>query len=330
MNNNDEMLIISGTIGLSIYENKDMNKKVFLFYDDHSNNSYYENNYDKQHKFISELFDSFVENTDKVSLVLEEPFIDKDTSFKVLWENSKHLTLFRKFYGKLMNKCSKQAICRMYPIDIRIPLFDLSPDQIIFNLENPDPMYNINLKEYFNRIYYLFDFDDINEQYDQTSMIVFIKKVLNTYKSSLFYRKLKERFIYFNDKFILPNKNITIYKMLLKCSKEPNSYNFTYIPGYPIEIDMDFDNSFIDEISKLSSGIMELYMLIITLYVSKKNIIIYAGFYHSHNMAYILEKSYKFKLVYSTGFTNNVHTIYEKSDNKNCIHIDKKYLNFLK
>jgi len=329
MYNYNDMLTISGTIGLSIYENKDMDKKIFIFYDDHSNNSYCENNSEKIHKFISELFDGIIENTDKVTLILEEPFIDKDDSFKVLWENSKHLALFRKYYSKLMNKCSKKAICKMFPIDIRIPLFDLTPDQIIFNVNNPDPMYNINLKKYFNRIYYLFDINDINEQYDKTSMIVFIKKVLDTYKSSLFYKKLKERIIDFDNKFITPNKDLTIYEMILKCSKESNFDDFIYVVGYPIETLENSDESFVDQLTKISSAIMELYMLILTLYVSKKNTIIYAGFYHSNNIAHILENVYKFKLVYSKGFTDNVHTTYEKSNNKNCIHIDKENLIFI-
>ena len=76
------------------------------------------------------LFDNFIEDNQNISLILEEPFVDKNEKFKVLWENSKHLMLFRKYYIKLMNKCSKQSICRMFPIDIRIPLYDLTPDQI--------------------------------------------------------------------------------------------------------------------------------------------------------------------------------------------------------
>ena len=135
----NEKITISGTIGLKILENKKLNKKVFIFFDDHSNNSYCEDTIitgSSTHKFISDLFDTFIKDQQQnITLILEEPFVDKDEQFKVLWENSKHLILFRKYYGKLMSKCSKESICQMFPIDIRIPLFDLTPDQIIFNTE---------------------------------------------------------------------------------------------------------------------------------------------------------------------------------------------------
>ena len=97
--------------------------------------------------------------------------------------------------------------------------------------------------------------------------------------------------------------------------------------GYPFITDKT--ENFIEQLTKISSGIMELYMCILILYASKKNVIIYAGFYHSNNIAYILEHEYQFKTIYKSGFTDNVEKEYATSNNNNCVHIDKSQFNFL-
>ena len=336
MNNLNNTITISGTIGLKILENID--KKVFIFYDDHSNNSYCENplnKTNKTHKFISELFDGFIDKSNQITLILEEPFIDNNETFKVLWQNSKHLLLFRKYYAQLMNKCSKESICKMFPIDIRIPLFDISPDQIIFDLAKPNIKYQIQLEKYFNKISYLFDLDLVNElnlnkinlEEINTSIIVFIKKILNTYTKSSFYKKLKLNIIDFYKKFIIKNKNMTIYQMILNASKQVTTNFSNYQVGYPFN--SNSHENFIDQITKISSGIMELYMIIIMLYSSKKNIMVYAGFYHSNNIAYILENIYKFNPIYQSGFTDNVETDYVHGKDNNCIQVDARQFNFI-
>ena len=70
-------------------------------------------------------------------------------------------------------------------------------------------------------------------------------------------------------------------------------------------------------------------MLIIMLYASKKNLFVYTGFFHSNNIAYILENIYKFSVIYTTGFTNNIELTYETKNNSNCIHVDREQFNFI-
>ena len=168
MNNN---LKLSGTIGFKIIHNPKINKKIFIFYDDHSNTSYC--NQTKSTKFISELFGSII-NKD-IALILEEPFMEADAKIKILWKESEHLLLFRKFYSKLIDKCSKKKICKIFPFDIRLSILDVSPDEINFNLDNLTDNYKINLVVYFQNINYLFDLNSYEPT--QNSLICFIKKV---------------------------------------------------------------------------------------------------------------------------------------------------------
>ena len=51
----------------------------------------------KSSKFISELFSSIIDKD--IALILEEPFMESDSKIKILWKDSEHLLLFRKFYA---------------------------------------------------------------------------------------------------------------------------------------------------------------------------------------------------------------------------------------
>jgi len=312
------MIKISGIIGLSILYNKKFDKKIFIFYDDHSNNKYC---VDKSNTnlFISDLLDN-IQNED-IGMILEEPFIETDSKIKILWEDSNHLILFRKFYKKLMNKCSNKKICKLFPIDIRLSIFEISPDEIILNLSNHKNEYNIPVNKYFENIHYLFDIK--NKYIKSNSVCVFIKKVLNIYKTSEFYIYLKDKILNFTKKYKLDISEDTIYNLIKENNK---SSNFIYEQGFPFYSNMN--NNFIDEMDKITSSIMELYTIILLLLLPNKNIIFYGGYYHSNNITYILQKKYNFNLEYNIGNTENI----EKKNLKeiiSCIKIEKKHLNFL-
>jgi hypothetical protein len=314
---------ISGAIGFKVLYNSIINKKIFIFYDDHSNTKYckFNNFKSKTNLFISELFNEIIDKD--VAMILEEPFVESNSKIKILWENSQHLMLFRKFYTKLMNKCSNKKICKLFPVDIRLSIFDVSPDEIIFNLNEPDSEYNIKLNRYFENIYYLFDLKKTNSDFKPNTVCIFIKKVFDVYKKSDFYKFLKKRIIDFTEKYKINSSNDTIYDTIKSNSKLSN---FIYEEGYPYV--STHNNNFIDEIDKISSGIMELYSTILILLLANKNIIYFAGYYHSNNIAYILKTYYNFEEEYSSGITSRVEKMNPKLID-NCIKIKKKYFNLI-
>jgi hypothetical protein len=306
---------ISGTIGLKILHNTSLNKKIFIFYDDHSNTKYCNKN--KSQLFISELFNN-ISNND-IAMILEEPFLEPDSKIKVLWDDSTHLFLFRKFYAKLIKRCSNEKICKIFPIDIRLTIFDVSPDEIIFNLNEPSDYYNISLKTYFENIFYLFELNNYIPK--PHSLIAFIKKVLDVYKKSKFYKILKKRIIEFNNKYDILNSTKTIYEML---RDNHNKTNFIYEEGFPFI--NNHNHNFIDQLDKISSGIMELYTLILIFLLPNKNVVLYAGYYHSNNISYILKTYYNFKELYVVGTTDNIDNYMQI---ENCITVNTEFLNFI-
>ena len=314
---------ISGTIGIKILYNSELNKKIFIFYDDHSNTRYCNKSNVKSKNnsqlFISELFNK-ISNND-IAMILEEPFLEPNSKIKILWDDSEHLFLFRKFYTKLINKCSNEKICKIFPFDIRLSLFDISPDEIIFNLDEPNTDYNIKLTSYFQNILYLFDLNNLKP--DKNSVIYFVKKVFDIYKNSKYYKLLKKRIVNFNDKYKITSTNKTIYDLIKEYN---NTSNFIYEEGFPFV--NNYNDNFVDQLDKISSGIMELYSLILTLLLPNKNIVIYAGYYHSNNLAYVLNKYYNFTKEYSSGITNNIDSK-KSSEIDNCVKINSEYLHLI-
>ena len=312
---------ISGAIGIKILFNTKLNKKIFIFYDDHSNTKYCKSkkSESKTNLFISELFDN-ISNQD-VAMILEEPFIAPDSKIKILWEDSEHLLLFRKFYTKLINKCSDKKICKLFPIDIRLSIFEISPDEILFNVNKPKPDYYIKLNKYFENIQFLFDLNENIIILD--SIIIFIKKVFNIYVKNDFYINLKTQIIQFIEKYQINSSDKTIYDII-----KMNSYlsNFVYKEGFPYI--SNTNNNFIDDLDKISSGIMELYSLILMLLLPNNNIIYFAGYFHSNNIAYILQNYNNFKILFAFGNTDNIE---KQNPNKiiNCIEINKIYLDMI-
>lgn len=313
-----EKIKISGIIGLNLLYDSKSNKKICIFFDDHSNNKYCPNEKNNTMSlFISQFLDN-TENNDTI-MILEEPFVETNSNIKVLWEDSKHLLLFRKFYNKLVSKCSKKKICKMFPIDIRLSLFDISPDEIILNMYSKDEKYDIPLNEYFHNICYLFDIGENIKIKD--SIIEFIKKIFDIYKNSLFYVRLKTCIIEFIKHYDILNNKTTIYEIL----KKYNSHKkFVYNKGFPFT--KFINTNFIHELDKILSGIMELYSIILIILLPNENIIYYAGYYHSNNISYLLQKYYNFKLIKTFGHVDDIENI-NQFDIKSCIEVDKDLWN---
>lgn len=310
---------ISGSIGMTILKNINLDKKVFIFYDDHSNKKYCEgSNLTNNNKiFLNDLFESMEKIID-LAFVLEEPFTNSNSQISILWEDSVHLLMFRKFYAKLIEKCSNKKICKVFPADIRIELFSFSPDLIINNLCEVDSKYKIPTLEYFNDILYLFDIGNYSIP-ENNYTILFIKKVFSIYKKSEFYIRLKDIINKFVEKYNILNTELSIVQLIkLNFVQE----NFVYEKGFPFTSKENCN--FINLLDKISSGIMELYSTILILLLPNKNIIYYAGYYHSNNISHILKSYYNFELIYSIGTTN---TLESSTPITSCLTVDKNIFN---
>jgi hypothetical protein len=231
---------IAGVIGLTVLLNKKTNNKVFLFYDDHENINYCPSS----QQFISDLLNTLLSSNaeakgdggSKYMLILEEPFIDNHHDVRVLWDDVKHLCLFRDFYSKIIKKCSKEDICNGFPVDMRIALIDFS--LYLHDYSNV----TIKLGESFSKIFFLFDLSagtdtDVNDDAvviegtdvigkdkgsgietlggsgcagDDGTVIVFLKNVFSNYTHTFHYRQLKKKVEAFYNKFIKNNVNTRV------------------------------------------------------------------------------------------------------------------------
>jgi hypothetical protein len=305
---------ISGVIGLSILQNK--KNKIFIFYDDHQNVRYCGDKF-----YISDLFSDLLkdESINKdICLLLEEPFLNNLKKIKVLWGESSHLHKFRQFYTKIINKCTIDKVCFGYPVDVRLVLTDFSIEEIMDSQNVSQKYKNIDIKNFFNPILFLFD---INKTLlKKSSIIDFLKVVFLNFTDTLFYKELNKRILLFYNKFIKHNENKILYDYVKTLS--PEHLNFKYIKGYPF---INEDNIyFFDEIDKILSGIMEFFTFIIILILPHKFKFFYAGYYHSHNMKFILMKYYGYQLISEYGITEDIETKNSSKIN-NCISVEKKY-----
>lgn len=307
---NNDFVNISGAIGLTILKKNDT--IVYIFYDDHSNVKYCKGN------FLNDIVEKFIYKNKNTCLLLEEPFTDNFNNIKFLW-NNKHVNSFRKFYIKVMEKCTLEKICYAFPIDLRLELFDLSIEELISNINNDEYFkdYDKTIENYFENINYLFDITVLPPVLQKrTSILIFIKKIFILYEKNFHYKILKNKIKFFFDKFINLNKKEKIKNFLRK----NYSNNFYYEEGYPFNNKNEI--SFSDELDKIISAIMEFYCIILINILKQKYKMLYMGYYHSNNIKYILLKYYNFKEIYSTGITNNV----ENDNYENCINVDSKYL----
>ena len=314
----NSIIKISGSIGMIILQNS--NKKVYLFHDDHSNKKYCTG----ENLFLYDLLENIKNKNNDTAIFLEEPFVNKYSNIKFLWNDTPHVIKFRNFYKKIIKQCSKSKICYVYPIDVRLIICDISMDELLANIEDSKyfEKYNITITEYFRYILYLFDYIDYHEELfaDSDKNLIFIKKVFNTHLNCEYYKKLKEQFDVFYTYFIEPNKTMKIYDFL-NINKE-GLYRFT--AGYPFE-NSNYDD-FLDQYDKLINGIMECYTFILIIGLKSKNISIYAGYYHSNNLTFILGNYYNYDKLYKIGNTENIEDIDNKNI-KNCLFINKNIFN---
>jgi hypothetical protein len=305
---------IAGVIGLTVLLNKKTNNKVFLFYDDHENINYCPSS---QH-FISDLLHTLISTTDqargggacKYMLILEEPFIDNHENVRVLWDDSKHLCLFRDFYSKIIKKCSKENVCDGFPVDMRIDLINFS----LYLSDYSDVV--ITLSEGFSKIAFLFDLG--TEKAGEGSVITFLKNVFSNYTHTFHYRQLKKKVEAFYNKFIRNNGNVRICDFV----DSNGILDMIFVCGYPFTTNKILN--FFDELDKILSAIMEFYMIILINIFKNKQKIVYAGYYHCKNVKHILTSYYDYELIYNTGITDNVET----SENvHSCISVPATFFN---
>jgi hypothetical protein len=299
---------IAGVIGLTVLLNKKTNNKVFLFYDDHENINYCPSS---QH-FISDLLHTLLSTKDqgegaveakgeggeggssRYMLILEEPFIDNHDNVRVLWDDVKHLCLFRDFYSKIIKKCSKKNVCNGFPVDMRIALINFSLYLSDYN------SVTITLGECFSKVAFLFDLG--TGAGGAGTVIAFLKNVFSNYTHTFHYRQLKKKVEAFYNKFIRNNGNMRICDL----ADSKGTRDMVFVCGYP------FTNkeilNFFDEFDKILSAIMEFYMIILINIFKNKQKIVYAGYYHCKNVKHVLTSYYDYEQIYNTGITDNVET----------------------
>jgi hypothetical protein len=307
-------ITISGAIGLSILKNG--LKKVYIFNDDHSNI-----NYCKRGVFLPSYLENIDNNLD-TTILLEEPFIEDDTKLKYLWKETPHVELSRKHYDNTIKKCLTTGICYTFPIDIRLCLVDFSLDDIYANIENEEYFLDLNMTidEYLRYIKYLFNNNDLElDEKNKEKNIFFIKNIFEKFKETYYYYYLKKRFDEFYSKFINHKKHMQIRDFI----RLNNNKSYEFCEGYP------FNNSnhhvFIDQYDKLINGIMEFYICILIFGISRNNTVIYTGYYHGNNLAYILKNIYRFELIKEYGVTRDIEKHLTLINISNCLQIDKKY-----
>lgn len=304
-----QVVNIAGVIGLTVLLNKKTNNKVFLFYDDHKNIKYCPSS----QQFISDLLNTLLSTKSNVGvkggggsrymLILEEPFIDNHGNIGVLWDDVKHLCLFRDFYSKIIKKCSKESICNGFPVDMRIALLD-------FSLYMSDySSITITLSESFSKIFFLFDLEthvskvaSIPILGGAETVLVFLKNVFSKYVHTFHYRQLKKKVEAFYNKFIKSNGNMRICDFV----GSNGHWDMFFVCGYPFTDDNILN--FFDELDKILSAIMEFYIIILINIFKEKQKIVYAGYYHCKNVKHILTSYYDYEQIYNTGITDNVET----------------------
>jgi hypothetical protein len=339
---------ISGTIGVSFLK-KD-NKKIIIFYDDHSNMKYCDSSY-----FINNFFDEITTDLNKTVILLEEPLLDEKDSKNILflWNNIPHIIKAKEFYKKIINKCTNKKICRVFPIDIRLCLIDISieeyftkndniylnvktirNDNIKINKSKILKKYNNKYKQkftddklndYFKYFIFLFDCDYVDEKkFTKNSKIYFIKEVFSMFKDNNYYIETKNKFLIFFNKFIKPNINEKIIDFVKKYEHQ----SFKYIKGFPY-INDDEDN-FMSQFNRIHNNIMEFYSVVIIVYSNYNNVTLYSGYYHSNNISFLLEKNFGFVNEKNIGYVDNINE-FDQNLIKNCVNINKNMiLDYLK
>lgn len=306
-----ENIKISGAIALNIIQNTKLNKKIFIFYDNHSLKSYCDSS---NNLFISDFFDLL--NNDYI-LVLEEPFLENTSKLKILWQDTQHLTEFRNFFVKIIDKCSKKKICNAFPIDIRLNLYPISFDIILEKISNNSLDDDFTLLHFFGYLLHLFNIIN-NPIYDsnQNNIRKFIKLVFDTADKAndIYYFNLKKKIVSFYNKFLLNNLHMFISEFIKTKITDHNIHMEYY---FPFESE---PTSFIDFLDKINCAILEFYSYIILYKLNYSKNVYYAGYYHSKNLFLILTKYFDFTSIFH--FNGDVDP---SNLNKSCVIVNKKY-----
>lgn len=340
-NNNDNKTLISGSMGLVILKNEKLNKTVYLFYDDHSNNNYCSINKKtntENYNFLLKVYKLLEKKHKNILFLLEEPFISDMSNLAFMWEESVHVEDLRNFYIDSVEKCSLSGICNSFPVDIRLCLFELSIEELINNINNLEYFDDLDYftPNYFKHILFLFNIIDekeyiklslINdknfsseiENIESTERIFFLRKVFNMFTKIEYYIKLKNKVEDFYLKYIKPNTNTLLYDFVKNNSKI--EYTFDY--GFPFTT-TNYTNM-LDNLDHITCGVLEFYVVILTNYLVNNLIVINCGFYHGLTISYILSNYFGYDVKYKTGITE-VKQITNNEKYKNCIVIDNKYL----
>lgn len=399
---------ISGAIGVTFLKRN--SRKIMIFYDDHSNTNYCNYPY-----FIDEFFNDVKENMSNSIILLEEPFVENQENVVFLWNDIPHVIKSKNFYKKIANQQTNKKLCRIFPVDIRLCLIDVSLEeylpentqndieiieQVLSSLsenelieirnmltqknksiisanedndklfkntfysqdlkqkviryvlsklteENVDILKNmfseqinknnktndikniqgdVTIKDYFKYFLFLFDYGYVDKsKFRENSKIFFIKNdVFDKHKNNALYIQTRNYFISFYDKFVKNEENIKIEDFLIKYK----DMQFDYKKGFPFL--NDDENNFISQFNRLHNAIMELYAIIIIDTSNYDSIVLYSGYYHSNNIAYILENYFNFEKEGSIGSVDNIENEENEENIKGCVRINKdvvlKYL----
>ncbi len=339
--NNNNKTIISGSMGLVILKNEKLNKTVYLFYDDHSNNNYCSINNKtsiENYNFLLKVYKLLEKKHKNILFLLEEPFISNMSNLAFMWEESAHVEDLRNFYIDSIQKCSLSGICNSFPVDIRLCLFEISIEELINNINNKEYFNDLDYftLNYFKNIFFIFNIIDEKEyiklslmndknflsqieNIEQIERIFFLRKVFNMFTNTEYYKKLKNKVEDFYLKYIKPNTNTLLYDFI----KDNSKIFYTFDYGFPFTT-TNYTNM-LDNLDHITCGILEFYVVILTNYLTNNFIVINCGFYHGLTISYILSNYFDYKIEYKTGITE-VKEAFNNKNYKNCIEIDNKYL----
>jgi hypothetical protein len=330
----NKKISISGTIGLTILKEKDTNKLVYIFYDDHSNKEYCNGT----NIFVNDIYKLFEKKYKNLIFLLEEPFTLDNEKLLSLWDESTHLKKLKNFYSESIVKCSEQNVCNSVPIDIRLSLFDVSIEELVSHILDRDYYNDLDYYTpfYFKNLLYLFgiikekDYIElliINDSLEEESNIdpelhsniLFLKKIFDLYSKTDYYKILYSKVYNFYIKYIKPNSNVLLYDFV----KNNLELEYTFDQGYPFTTRTY--TGMLDEFDHVLNGTMEFYVVILINYMKDDLIILNTGLYHALNIKFVLDKYFGYSIEYEVGITN-LEQITLNVKYTNCIQVDSNFL----
>ena len=337
--NLSDKISISGTIGLTILKGDKTNKLVYLFFDDHSSKEYCDSKSNKGNKiFVNDIYKFFEQKYKNPIFLLEEPFILEDEKLLSLWDNSEHLKKLQNFYSESINKCGTQAVCNSIPIDIRLSLFDVSIEELVSHILDKEYYNELNYYTpfYFKNLLYLFGIinekdyiemliinDNLEEESnidpEQSSNILFLRKIFDLFSNTYYYKKLYEKVYKFYTNYVFANKNVLLYNFM----KNNLDIDYTFDEGFPFTLRTY--KGMLDEFDHVLNGVMEFYIVILINNLKNDFLIVNTGLSHTLNIKFILEKYYNYNIEYEVGITK-LEQIIKNVKYINCIQVDNKFL----